>query len=345
MRPCIARLGALFVVTIALAACSANQGSVPPTASLAAPGTTDAMGNAANGPSRAVRVSQADVAAAYRATDFHYRIFPTSSQWHAQSVRPSVTKVFHPADLHYYGGPFMKTALEHDIYVNCAAGNDSCWGDPETFLTSVTNSQLVKVLTQYTKAKPGAYVFSEGTQVTWPAYSHYYYDNDLFSILHAVAKQTGGTYKTDEFHIFLPKGTDTCFTGTSICYSPDVPSTFVFCAYHGLVKFSDLGMVTFSVEPYQNVTSSVGGCVYPNLPKGYDPLINSTDTTLAHEMFESISDTDPNAYKTLAWYNLPYNSEMADLCDAFPIVQKFGGKNLFIQTMYSNKYHGCANGP
>ncbi len=202
------------------------------------------------------------------------------------------------------------------------------------------------MLTQYTKAKAGAYTFGGSTNVQWPQYSKYYYDNDLFSILHAVAKQTGGTAATDEFHIFLPKGTDTCFTGTSVCYSPDVASTFAFCAYHGSVKFTDsVGRVTYSVEPYQNVSTKAGGCVYSNLPKGYDALTNSTDSTLAHEVFESITDTNPNTYGTLAWYNLPYNSEIADLCDAFPMVQKIGSTKYFVQTMYSNKYHGCANGP
>ncbi|HTU82792.1 MAG TPA: hypothetical protein VMF61_11720 [Candidatus Acidoferrales bacterium] len=335
MRPFIARLGELSLVAAVLAACSANGGSLPSAtsgsaASLAVPAASAAA------PSRVVSVSSDDVAAAYHVTDFAYRVFPTIPR---RVGKPDV-KIVYPAQLHYYGGPYMKTALWHNIYVNCRQGTDGCWGDPQSFQKALTNSQLVKLLTQYTKAKAGAYVFSDGTQVQWPTYSKYVYDNDLFSILHAVAKQNGGNFQTAEYHIFLPRGVDTCFDGTSECYSPDVRSTFYFCAYHGYVKFSDIGAVTFSVEPYQNVN----GCVYPNLPKGYDPLVNSTDTTLAHETFESITDTNPSTYKTLAWYNLAYNQEVADLCDDFPMVQKFGKLKLFIQEMYSNKYHACANG-
>lgn len=334
MKP-FARWGIVLVALAALAACSSpgSQITVPP----AQPLTNAAMHPA--GASRVLHVGASDVAIARDVRNFHYHIFPVSSQW-GKGAKKTATKVVYPADLTYYGGPLMKSAVEHNIYVNCKSGTEKCWGQPEEFFQSLTGSKLVKMLGQYTKAPTSNYTFGEGTPVQYQAFSKIYYDNDLFSIVHAVAKSVGATGYSNEYHIFLPKGVDNCFDGTTECYSPDIPSNWVFCAYHGEVTFSDLGVVVFSVEPYQNVR----GCTY-RLPKGYNSLINSTDSTLLHETFESITDPDPNSFGTLGWYNIPYNQEVADLCDAFPMKQTIGSLKLYVQTLYSNKYHGCANGP
>jgi hypothetical protein len=324
------RTGVFVAIGIALGACS-GAGTVvpssPPALSTGAP---------------AIHVTAEDRAAARMVSHFSYHIFSVSS--HSLTRLPDKTKIIYPADVHYYGGPVMKTAAEHNIYVNCKSNDEKCWGDPEGFLKDLVRSRLVKLLAQYTKG-PGAYTFADGTPLAYTAYSNYYYDNDLFSIVHAVAKSHGTGY-TNEYHVFLPKGVDTCFDGTTICYSPDVPSTWVFCAYHGEVTFPDIGDVVFSVEPYQNVRVGGVSCKYPNLPKGYDPLNNFTDSTLAHEMFESITDSNPTP-ATYGWVNLSYGAEIGDLCAQTPFVevQKIAKTKYFIQTMYSDKYHACADGP
>jgi len=332
MKP-FARWGVLLAALSVLAACSSAQSVVVPSSQTAA--QAPLRGRAAR---HVVSVTPGDAEAARQVRNFSYHIFPVSSQW-GKPLGNDATKVFHPADLKYYGGPVMKSAVEHDIYVNCKSNDEKCWGKPEEFFQNLTSSKIVKLLGQYTKADTSHYTFGEGTPVSYTAYSKIYYDNDLFSILHAVAKAIGGNGYTDEYHIFLPKGTDTCIDGTTECYSPNIPQNWVFCAYHGEVTFSDLGNVVFSVQPYQNVR----GCLY-KLPNGYNPLINATDTTLLHETFESITDANPT-FATLGWYNIPYNQEVADLCDAFPMKQTVGKLKLYVQTIYSNKYHGCANGP
>ena len=333
MNP-FARRGLVLVALAALAACSSpgSQITVPP----AVPAPNAAVHSAPMG--HVLHVSASDVAAVRNVRSFHYHLFPVMN--HRGKAVKNATKVFHPADLEYFGGEIMKTAVEHNIYVNCNAGNESCWGKPEELFQNLTGSKLVKMLGQYTKASTSNFTFGEGTPVAYQAFSNIYYDNDLFSILHAVAKSVGASGYTDEYHIFLPKGVDNCFDGTTVCYSPDIPANWFFCAYHGEVTFGDIGPVVFSVEPYQNVR----GCTY-KLPKGYDPLTNSTDSTLLHETFESITDPNPNTFGTLGWYNIPYNQEIADLCDAFPMKQTLGTLKVYVQTMYSNKYHGCANGP
>jgi hypothetical protein len=319
-------------IAVALAACSGTGTTVPSVPIVPSAFT-----------SRVVQVTAEDRAAARSVSHFSYHIFPVSSRWLAQL--PNKTKIIYPADLQYYGGPLMKTAAEHNIYVNCKSKDEQCWGDPEGFLKNLAGSNLIKLLTQYTNAGPGAYTFADGTPVAYTAYSKYYYVTDLLSILHSVAKSHGTGY-ANEYHIFLPKGVDTCIDGTTICYSPDVPSTWVLCAYHALAAFSDIGPTVFSVEPYQNVRVGGVSCKYPNLPKGYDPLNNFTDSTLAHEMFESITDSNPTP-ATYGWVNLSYGAEIGDLCAQTPFVevQKIAKTKYFIQTMYSDKYHACADGP
>jgi hypothetical protein len=148
--------------------------------------------------------------------------------------------------------------------------------------------------------------------------------------------------------VFLPKGVDTCFDQTSICYSPDNPSTFFFCAYHGSVSFNDIGHVLFSVEPYQNVA----GCqVAPPNPNGI--LSDSTDSTLSHELIEAITDPDPGSGWVANSSLLESGAEIGDICE--PVgnakfqfldpVLSLNGHKYEIQLEYSNKYHACASVP
>jgi len=56
-------------------------------------------------------------------------------------------------------------------------------------------------------------------------------DNDIIAVVHAVASHTGETGHGHIYHVFLPGGTDECFDNTfTVCYSPDNPKTWFFCA-------------------------------------------------------------------------------------------------------------------
>ena len=120
--------------------------------------------------------------------------------------------------------------------------------------------------------------------------------------------------------MFLPKGVDTCFDLTNICYSPDNPPSFVFCAYHGSVTFSDIGHVLITVEPFQNVN----GCSVAT-PSPNGALVDSTANVLSHELFESITDPDPPGTVTdivngkFGWIALnsliEFGAEIGDICE------------------------------
>lgn len=342
MRPFVSKMGVVALAAAMLAACSGGRSVIPASGTGTAPNAASPAAAGSHGGTRVLTVGADDVSAAYHVSDFSYHIFPTAAHRTGApaAVAPDKTKVVYPADLHNFGGPVMKTAAAYNVYINCKGNDQSCWGKPEQFQQGLTNSTLFQLLKQYTKSGDGAYTFGGSQPVSYALYSNYIYDSDLFAILHLAAKTYGVSGYTAVYHLFLPQGLDTCFDGTSVCYSPDNPSTWYFCAYHGSVKFSDVGTITYSVEPYQNVD----GCRY-QVPKGFDKLQNATDSTLLHETAEAITDPNPNTYKTAAWYNLAYQSEIADLCDYYPMTMKIGGTKYYVQSLYSNKHHGCANGP
>lgn len=280
------------------------------------------------------QVSRADQSAAVTARDFKYHIFPV------QKKTSTPQSIVYPADLVYFGGPLLKTTQNHNVYLNKPSTE---WGDPAEFMDRLNNSTFIHVIDQYVGSKAN-FRYSVGTNA---AVYHKYYlsiDNivpqtDILAFVHAAASHFGGGYG-QIYHVFLPAGYDTCFDGTSVCYSPDNIATFSFCAYHGSVTFGDsVGHVIFSVEPFQNVS----GCqTMGTQPSPNGQLVDSTDSTLSHEYFESITDPDPPS----GWVNpVPgYPGEIGDLCRFFySIIALQSGVKFELQDEYSNKVHGCVD--
>ncbi len=268
-----------------------------------------------------------------------------------------------PGDLSdFFGGAVVPFAKSHPIFLlpntNPACTANACWGNPSLFLTDFADSGLSHVTDQYVGTRAGdRYTLGNHftlsympTPKTAPLT-----DADMRAIVHAAAMASGQTGYGHIFHVFLPPGQDECFTkAATVCYSPDVPASFAFCAYHNSVTFKDIGHVLYSVEPFQNVP----GCqVRPGTPNGQ--TVDSTNTTLSHELVETITDPDGSA-----WFNLTDNGlageEIGDECDFFLIVQVSPGhfaffgdpttftvrKHVFAtQPEYSNEDHACAIRP
>ncbi len=284
-----------------------------------------------------IEVAPRDVAMARDARILSYRLMRLRSTATDARDRDD-TKLKYPADLVRKKGPVMKMAAAFNIYVNCPSGGESCWGDPEGFQRNLTGSNFAALLTQYTKSPPSDYTLGGTFSVKYHTYTKLFYQNDLLSVLHAALAKNGmkAGYGV-MYHIFLPKGTDTCFDRTRACYSPDHPGTFNFCAYHESVSFKDVSQaVIASVEPYQKVD----GCA-SRASQDASALTNSTASTLVHETFESITDPGP----PFAWFNFTFFSEVADLCETFQWKIAIGSATYSVQPMYSNHYHACAAGP
>lgn len=257
-----------------------------------------------------------------------------------------------PADVVYQGGPTVEMAESHAVYLlpNGHCPISQCWGDPEGFLRDFGRSEFSHVLDQYVnRTDNNRYTVGQRGKISFTPSSTPFTDNDIVSFVHAVASRTGGTGYTHIYHVFLPPGTDECFDNTfTVCYSPDNPATFAFCAYHGSADFSDIGHVLYSVEPYQNVF----GCNDPpGTPNGQ--LVDSTNDVLSHELSETISDPDGTGW----WNSTPavtglQGEEIGDEC-VFITPPAFGDPSVFtighhlyaVQLEYSNSVHGCAGTP
>jgi hypothetical protein len=262
-----------------------------------------------------------------------------------------------PGDLTYNGGPVVTAAESHAIYLlphgKCPIA--TCWGNPEGFLGDVEISEFAHITDQYVHSgASNRYTVGKHTMISYTPTPKTapLTDLDMQAVVHAVAALSGQTGYGHIYHVFLPPGQDECFTATDhVCYSPDVPATFVFCAYHSSVDFKDIGHVLYSVEPFQNVN----GCsVRPGTPNGQ--LVDSTNNVLSHELIETITDPDGTA-----WFNILDNGlfgqEIGDECSFLavaaitpkliivgfdPSVFTLGKHRYAIQPEYSNDAHACA---
>lgn len=240
-------------------------------------------------------------------------------------------------------GNTILTTKHHLIFVNCAS---SCWGNPSGFLTDLGKSTFMKLVDQYVGSTTlNRYTVGTSASVTvtiFPGSSGVptLGENDILAIVHAVAKLTGfGTGYGNLYHVLIPPGVDTCMDEGG-CYSPDNPASFVFCAYHFTVNFTDIGHTHYTVEPFQNVA----GCQVPASPTPPNgQLADSTNSTLSHEVFEAITDPDiTTGYRALNTASVLFE-EIGDLCAGPHAIFLIDGKPYEVQLEYSDFYHACAS--
>ena len=254
---------------------------------------------------------------------------------------------FFPADLVHSGGATLTTTANHALYVDYTGTVAANWGNPEGFLTDLGKSTFIHLTDQYTGlTTAGRYTVGGNASISYSYFGNVLYEHDLWAMVYAGAKRYGSG-AGHLYHVFLPKGTDTCFDLSAQCYSPDNSNTFYFCGYHSYVTFSDIGTVYFTAEPYQDVP----GCQVAT-PSPNSQLIDSTNSVLSHEVFEAI--TDPGAGS--GWVNRTsadlYGYEIGDECQglgnstgALDPTFLINGKKYEVQTEYSNTYHACAVQP
>ena len=233
-----------------------------------------------------------------------------------------------PWDLTNLGGPVVTTATNWNIYTNCP---ESCWSSgsltPATLLSDLNRSHLIQVDNQYLGEDAAGQFQVARLNTTATFTNHTAQVGDIVSILASAVAHTGATGYTNIYHIFLPPGTDMCLTTTE-CYSPDNPSTFVFCAFHSSIDFGPNTHVLFSVEPYQ----AVPGCPLPTQTR----VIDATAGALSHEFTETITDPDGDA-----WVSILTGNEIGDLCFGFRFPVRLNKTTYVIQEEYSNAIQDC----
>jgi len=318
------RIFALALAAVLVTACSGGGGSsfAPPAQNNPAPQnpTTDSAG--------IVPLSQAAIAAVPGHTAYSYHILPVRKP--GQDIRPQFLVA--PLHMSYGGGLLIKNATQHNIFVNGAA---TVWGTPSIFENNLSLSSFIHSVDQYV-GTTAANRYPAGTQfsasVAFFDSPKMISENQILGLVHA-ASASGGHGTTHVYHVFLPPGVDHCFD-FGPCYSPDVPSQFVFCAYHSTVTFTDaVGQVFYSVEPYQHV-SGCGDVGLSGLPNATP--VDDTATTLSHEQFETFSDPVPG---TGFFNNL--GGEIGDVCFLFRANMTLNAHHYVIQPEYSNSGEAC----
>jgi hypothetical protein len=308
-----------------------------------------------------VPVPRADRAAPAEMTNHRCHVFPVQEGHGGRAlgeppIRPDcdrrqgqAVRDFGPTDLSYHGGPAIVAAQHSSIFLNCSL---SCWGNPTEFLSDLfigLNIPFIHVVDQYvSRIASGRYTTSDIAIELDNAQPHTLTDTDLRKLILLAVKfefsQGGGGGYNRMYSIFLPQGQDLCFDGkySNVCYCPDNNcngGSFDFCAYHASFDATDaVGApihVIYQAMPYQDVP----GCQVVNGPNG--SLIDSTDNVLSHEIFETITDPDINA-----WYRSSDGFEIGDICAwniANPII--LNGTSYAIQKEYSNQAHQCVSVP
>jgi hypothetical protein len=249
--------------------------------------------------------------------------------------------VRYPGDLSYHGGKVVEVMQSHDIYLlpGGRCSSPSCYGDPERFLRALGKSEFMHVTDQYVdQHSSNRYTLGQNFSLAFTISTTPLTDLDVQAIVHAAAAVAGTGY-THMYHVFIPPGQDECFDSTfTICASN------VFCAYHSSVDFGDIGHVLYSVEPF----AEVFGCtVRPGTPNG--TLMDSTNNVLSHELVETITDPDGDAW----WNSMDRGlggEEIGDEC-AFvippgisfdPSIISVKGHSYALQPEYDNSAHGCS---
>jgi hypothetical protein len=268
----------------------------------------------------------------YTYSNFQYHITPvhgTTASSTSKGTRHAATTTY-PMDLSYFGGPVASNVTTHNIYLDCSKIH-SCWGEPYKFLSDLGKSSMLQLIDQYNG--PVSLTPGPSVQETHTLYSSTLYDDDLLRYIHRAIYLLGGnTPGAEVYNLFLPPGVDTCFDQTSTCYSPDNPSNFAFCAYHGAVQYSDYGIVLFTVEPYQGVN----GCDFGNS----SDLVSAGANVLSHETFETMTDPLPG----YGWVNQWGYGEIGDECAWSSLTpETMNGDTYNIQLEYSNAVHACSD--
>jgi hypothetical protein len=313
---------------VSLAACSSDRSSGIASTDTAAP--------------ELFSVGSAAVSGALKATNQKTKLFETIPRLQARLQRLGIRQniINSPYDLTNNGGPVVTHSTEWNVYINCPTA-PSCWSTgnltPAVFLRDFDRSSMIQIANQYlhedafglfrqVNELATSFTFPVDTADKTPTANA----NDIVSVLVGAVNFTRQVGFANEYHLFFPQGTNVCINSTT-CYSPNNPSTFVFCAFHSSIDLGPNAHVLFSVEPYQFVP----GCVMPQQTR----VIDGTASTLSHEFTETITDPDGDA-----WFNDLTGNEIGDLCFAFRNPERVNTHTYVIQEEYSNTVHACTDG-
>jgi hypothetical protein len=255
----------------------------------------------------------------------------------------TILQHYYYGDMGYYGGPVMASTTQVNFYF--ANNTGSIWGNPATYESYLNVSHMIELLDRYTfQAQSNGHWGLSGTSWIYTgSQPALLYDNQIQADVQiiAAADVSAGRISSANFsgfyHVFLPPGTDECFTNPAQgCYNPDghAPGPFAFCAYHSYTRLPSGQYIAYDVQPYANVN----GCSQ----SGTGLEAQDQANVLGHETAEAISDVIPGS----GWYSIwpTGGGEIGDECAFEPIKQTLAvGHVYYTQDWYSTVHHQCTN--
>ena len=152
------------------------------------------------------------------------------------------------------------------------------------------------------------------------------------------------------YHVFLPKGVDTCMEPgfgppNGHCYSPDNGNTFFFCAYHGAFTatvnnqrqtflYTDRAVPRRQRLPQQRPQPAAAQRVAQHRPRR-PGLLDALTRALR-------DDQRPAAQRLVQ--RLSDGNEIGDLCASFDNFVTVNGHPYVLQSEYSDLHHICISG-
>ncbi len=274
---------------------------------------------------------------------YHLYLTKTLNGGKTPSTTRTPNSVIYPADLQYFGGKLLRTARVYNAFVDSKA---STYGTPNSFEEHLSYSKMIHITDQYVHTTAGnRYDWAGDLTVNFPLLT-IIGDNDLATIVHTAAAAKGAGIN-HIFNIFLPPGAVYCGSGvlipSGLCNANANSPNPAFCGFHEAVSFSDIGEVLFTFEPFADLTFCDVNAVLGN-PKGPTPngiQNDSNYSVLSHELFETITDPEPNS----GWFaaNVGIQDEIGDICAYLPEDTNLSGRLYRIQTEYLNTKHACDN--
>ncbi|KAI8613898.1 hypothetical protein BC830DRAFT_1129928 [Chytriomyces sp. MP71] len=233
------------------------------------------------------------------------------------------------AHLTNYGGPVIKNVIVHPIFYGAANYQSNI----NSFYSAVTQSTWYSLLTQYNVGS-GTAVNGISQAATKTRLDDV---NDIQVLLKNLVKSKTITPTANTYYpIHFAPGISITQGGSASCQ--------VFCAYHGTIDISSLGVGTkylyYGVIPDQG-GSCAGGC-------GSNPsTMNNMFSVASHELAEAVTDAAVGVATVvgspLAWYDAT-NGEIGDICNAQQgTTVGRDGKTYVIQKQWSNKANACTS--
>lgn len=227
-------------------------------------------------------------------------------------------------NLAYHGGPIQKNPVIYVVYwgfTGPSADPDGVAPYLTAFLQDISGSPLLNVVTQYSSTAAG--------NILNPVHE---FKGEWFDNSSVPNQPSGAQIKNEAERAAAHFGYN--YDASYVIQMPHGAfNNLGYCAYHWYTP-GPSGNIHYTDLPYQ---PDFPGCGTNSVNSGPQGLLDSTSETAVHEVAETQTDPDGNA-----WFD-SYGNEIGDYCSYINLQNiKLNGSLYAIQPLWSNAANYCA---